>query len=272
MEALSNRGLDIVEEASNGNEGVEKALAVNPDVVLSDLNMPEADGIVLTRILQEKAPKIRVLLFTVSENDENLALALNSGARGYLLKNENVDIVAEAVNYVAHGGVVISPSMANKVHVDIVGPTPEVDDSTSEDAPEAVIGEAETVPRVETSMAAEEDAPSEEETVDSEEPAEAAVGSEEYEPTKEHELVFTSPAEPNLILRVLNVLSKETGCDVVKVEASFSQDTVVYVKSGLPVQLRDALAGIPQVANVTEEPSPSNGNEPKRLRLALKNA
>ena len=108
MEALRSQGLEIVEEASDGNEGVEKALAVKPDVVLSDLNMPEADGLALTRMLHEKAPDIRILILTVSENDENLALALNSGARGYLLKNENADMIAEAVNYVALGLVLWS--------------------------------------------------------------------------------------------------------------------------------------------------------------------
>ena len=70
MEALSRHDLEIVEEASNGHEGAEKALAIKPDVVLVDLSMPDSDGIAATQLLQEKAPEIKVLILTVSDKDE----------------------------------------------------------------------------------------------------------------------------------------------------------------------------------------------------------
>ena len=270
MEALGNQDLEIVEEASNGHEGAEKALAVRPDVVLSDLNMPDADGIALTQLLQEKAPEIKVLILTISDKDENLRSALNSGARGYLLKNENMDMIAEAINYVAHGGIVISPTMANKLHVDFGSPTPGVDDSTSTDAPEVVVEEPNDAPSVEIPVTAEDDVSSEEGAIDSEESPKAAVGPNEDGLVKDHELVFTAPVEPALILTLLRELSQETGCKVVRVDASLVGDTVVHVINNLPIQLRKPLAKMPLVAKVTEEPSPAESDEPKRLRLVLK--
>ncbi|MCZ6788800.1 MAG: response regulator transcription factor [Chloroflexi bacterium] len=146
MEALSKQDLEIVEEASNGYEGAEKALALRPDVVLSDLHMPGSDGIAATQLLQQKAPEIKVLILTVSDKDESLLAALNSGARGYLLKNESIDMIAKAINYVALGGIVISPSMANKLHVDFGSPTPAIGDSTTTDAPEAAVEESKSTP------------------------------------------------------------------------------------------------------------------------------
>ena len=270
MEALSRQDLEIVEEASNGHEGAEKALAVRPDVVLSDLNMPDADGIALIQLLQEKAPEIKVLILTISDQDQNLVSALNSGARGYLLKNENMDMIAKAIDYVAHGGIVISPTMANKLHVDFGSPTPGVGGSTNPDAPEAVVEEPNDAPPVEISAASEDDASSEEEPIDSEEPTKAAAGPNEDGLVKEHKLVFTAPVEPALILALLRELSQETGCEVAKVDASLVGDTVVHVINNQPTLLRKSLAKMPLVANVTEEPSPAGSDAPKRLRLALK--
>lgn len=160
MEALSRHDLEIVEEASNGHEGAEKALAIKPDVVLVDLSMPDSDGIAATQLLQEKAPEIKVLILTVSDKDENLMAALNSGARGYLLKNESIDMIARAINYVALGGIVISPSMANKLQVDSGSPTREVGGSTSTDAPEAEVEESKSTPPVEIPEAVDENASS----------------------------------------------------------------------------------------------------------------
>ena len=270
MEALSKHDLEIVEEASNGHEGAEKALAIRPDVVLSDLHMPDSDGIAATQLLQEKAPEIKVLILTVSDKDENLLAALNSGARGYLLKNENIDMIAKAINYVALGGIVISPSMANKLQVDFRSPTPEVGGSTSTDAPEAEVLESKNTPPVEITEAADENASSSDKAIDSKEPTTTDAALTEYEPTREHELVFTAPVEPALILTLLHLLAEKTDCEVGRVDPSLVADTVVQVIHKLPIQLRSTLAEMPLVAKVTEETSPSGSNVPKRIRLALK--
>ena len=270
MEALGKQDLEIVEEASNGYEGAEKALALRPDVVLSDLHMPGSDGIAATQLLQEKAPEIKVLILTISDKDENLLAALNSGARGYLLKNESIDMIARAINYVARGGIVISPSMANKLQVDFGGPAPGVGGSTSTDAPEAEVEESKSAPPAEIPEAVDGDASPEEEALDSKEPPKTDAGLIEDEPTREHELVFTAPVEPALILTLLHLLAEKTDCEVGRVDPSLVADTVVQVIHKQPIQLGSALAEMPLVAKVTEEPSPAESNVPKRLRLVLK--
>ena len=106
--------------------------------------------------------------------------------------------------------------------------------------------------------------------IDSKEPAKAAAGLIEYEPTEEHELIFTPPVEPALILTLLHVLAEKTDCDVGRVEPSPAADTIVGVTHKQPIRLGDVLAEMPLVAKVTEEPSPAGRNVPKRLRLELK--
>ena len=81
IEALSATGeLQVQDEASNGNEAVEKALALKPQVVLMDLHMPECDGVEATRPIQEETPDVKVLVNTVSEKENDLIDALKAGA------------------------------------------------------------------------------------------------------------------------------------------------------------------------------------------------
>ena len=96
--------LEIVGEASDGNEAVRKARAINPDVDLMDLNMPNCDGVEATRQIQAEMPKIAVLILTFSENDADLLNALKAGARGYLLKDASPEQIKHAVNYAAREG------------------------------------------------------------------------------------------------------------------------------------------------------------------------
>lgn len=104
--------LEIVGEASDGNEAVEKAKELKPQVVLMDLSMPVCDGVEATRRLYAEMPDINVLVLTVSEKDVDLFNAIKAGARGYLLKDEAPDQIIHAIDYVARGGTVVSPAMA----------------------------------------------------------------------------------------------------------------------------------------------------------------
>ena len=116
IEALSATDtLQVLDEASNGNEAVEKALALKPQVVLMDLHMPECNGVEATRRIQEEAPDVKVLVNTVSEKEKDLVDALKAGARGYLLKDEDPEQIVQAINYVARGGTIVSPTMAAKL-------------------------------------------------------------------------------------------------------------------------------------------------------------
>jgi len=113
IEALSSTDtFQVLDEASNGNEAVEKAIALKPQVVLMDLHMPECNGVEATRRLQAEMPDVKVLVNTVSEKEKDLVDALKAGAKGYMLKSENPEMIAEAILYVAQGGIIVSPSMA----------------------------------------------------------------------------------------------------------------------------------------------------------------
>jgi DNA-binding NarL/FixJ family response regulator len=107
--------LDVVGEASDGNEGVEAAKRLHPDVVLMDLNMPNCGGLEATLRLQTEAPGANILVLTVSEKESDLFGAVRAGARGYLLKESEPEELIEGIHQIARGGVIVSPAMAAKL-------------------------------------------------------------------------------------------------------------------------------------------------------------
>ena len=109
---LSEAGIDVVGEAGDGAEAVRMARRLGPDVVLMDLHMPVRDGVEATRDL---APEARVLILTVSDEDEDLFRALDAGAQGYLLKDTGPEALVGAVRSVAEGSVVLSPEVSKRV-------------------------------------------------------------------------------------------------------------------------------------------------------------
>ncbi|MGH9185322.1 MAG: response regulator [Acidimicrobiales bacterium] len=112
---LEQEGIEVVAEAEDGDEAVQKAEEVAPDVVLMDIRMPKRSGIEATRAIAETAPATRILMLTVSDEEEDLYEAVKAGASGYLLKEISVEEVANAVRAVVTGQSLISPSMAAKL-------------------------------------------------------------------------------------------------------------------------------------------------------------
>ena len=108
-------GFDVVGEASDGAEAVARVAELAPDVVLMDVRMPRMDGIEAARRIRETAPSSRVIMLTVSDEEDDLYGAVRAGANGYLLKDSSLDDVAGAVQAVARGESLISPSMASKL-------------------------------------------------------------------------------------------------------------------------------------------------------------
>lgn len=104
-----------VSEAADGIEAVERAGEVAPDVVLMDVRMPDLDGIEATRRVREAAPSTRVIILTVSDDEDDLYAAIRVGANGYLLKDSSLADVAGAVRAVHRGESLISPFMASKL-------------------------------------------------------------------------------------------------------------------------------------------------------------
>lgn len=112
---LQNPDLELVGQAGDGVEAVEKARELMPDLILMDIRMPRRSGVDATRIIRQEMPAINILMLTVSDAEADLFEAIKAGAKGYMLKNvESTDLV-EAVRLVAVGGVVISSPMAENL-------------------------------------------------------------------------------------------------------------------------------------------------------------
>ena len=107
--------VEVVGEAANGAEALDRAAALAPDVVLMDLHMPVLDGIRATRRLRAERPEVRVIALTTFDDDEDVFSALRAGAVGYLLKDVTSDRLVEAIQAAARGESVLQPSVAAKV-------------------------------------------------------------------------------------------------------------------------------------------------------------
>jgi len=107
--------IEVVGEAADGQEAVQKASELMPDVVLMDVKMPRRSGIEATEQLRELLPHVKILMLTISDEEADLYDAIKAGASGYLLKEISIDEVADAVRSVWAGQSRISPSMASKL-------------------------------------------------------------------------------------------------------------------------------------------------------------
>lgn len=95
--------LEVVKAVLNGRDALIEALALRPDVVLTDLQMPKMDGIELTREIRAQLPDTAVVILTVFDDDDNLFAAIKAGAQGYVLKDADTSRVADAIR-AAHAG------------------------------------------------------------------------------------------------------------------------------------------------------------------------
>ncbi|WP_369253702.1 response regulator [Geodermatophilus amargosae] len=107
--------VEVVGEAADGHQALDRSAALRPDVVLMDLHMPVLDGIGATRRLRVEQPGVRVLALTTFDDDEDVFAALRAGALGYLLKDVSSDRLVEAVLSAARDESVLQPSVAAKV-------------------------------------------------------------------------------------------------------------------------------------------------------------
>ena len=107
--------ISVVGEAGDGDEAVKLARDHQPDLVLMDVRMPTRSGIEATREIKDAVPRARILMLTISDEEEDLYEAVKAGASGYLLKEISIDEVAEAVRAVHAGQSLITPSMASKL-------------------------------------------------------------------------------------------------------------------------------------------------------------
>ena len=107
--------IDVVAEAQNGLEAVEKAARFNPTVVLMDIRMPELDGLEATRRILVADPAARVLILTTFDLDEYIYEALSAGASGFVLKDDPPEQLIAAIRTVAAGDALLSPAVTKRV-------------------------------------------------------------------------------------------------------------------------------------------------------------
>ena len=118
MELDDADGLEVVGEASGGDEAIELASAMAPDVVLMDVRMPGVDGIAATRAITDALHTTKVVMLSVSGEEEDLFDAVRAGAVGYLLKESSIDSIADAVRGAAAGHSFVSPALAARLLAD----------------------------------------------------------------------------------------------------------------------------------------------------------
>jgi DNA-binding NarL/FixJ family response regulator len=108
-------GVTVVGTAVNGQEAIEKAVALSPEVILMDVRMPVMDGIAATVRVRQELPGCRVLMLTTFDDDEYIVKSLQAGATGYLLKDIPAADLAQAVRLTHAGIYQLAPSVAGKL-------------------------------------------------------------------------------------------------------------------------------------------------------------
>jgi len=107
--------IEIVGEATNGQEAIDLALQLTPDIILMDLQMPDLSGIEATRQILEVLPETHILVITLFDDDDSVFLALRAGARGYILKDADEIEIISAIRTVSNGAAIFSPAVATRV-------------------------------------------------------------------------------------------------------------------------------------------------------------
>ena len=116
--------VEVVDAAGSGEEAVERAAALRPDVVLMDLQLPGMSGIEATRAIVAAQPETKVLVLSLFEDDDSVFLALRAGARGYVLKDADEEELTGAIRAVARGEAIFSSAVAGRVLAFFAVPRP----------------------------------------------------------------------------------------------------------------------------------------------------
>jgi len=112
---LTARGIEVVGTAGDGLEALAKAHRLRPDVILMDVQMPRCDGLAATRMIKAELPEVKIVMLTVSEDDEDLFEAIRSGASGYLLKNLDAQMFFELLSRVEQSEAPLAPGLTTKI-------------------------------------------------------------------------------------------------------------------------------------------------------------
>jgi DNA-binding NarL/FixJ family response regulator len=144
--------IEVVGEAGDGAEAIQKAEDTAPDVVLMDVRMPKRSGIEATRVIKDTIPSAKILMLTISDEEADLYEAIKAGASGYLLKEISIDEVAGAVRQVHVGQSLISPTMASKLLTEFAAMVKKRDERTHVPGPRLTERELEVLKLVAKGM------------------------------------------------------------------------------------------------------------------------
>ncbi|MBK9144667.1 MAG: protein kinase [Candidatus Melainabacteria bacterium] len=108
-------GVEVVGEAADGQQVIDVATEVRPNIILMDIGLPVHDGIYATQVIKGSHPETRIIMFTSDETDDTIFAALNAGADGYCLKKISTDQLSIAINSVMMGAAWLDPGVANRV-------------------------------------------------------------------------------------------------------------------------------------------------------------
>jgi len=112
---LALRGIEVIGTAHDGMEALEKARTLRPEIILMDIQMPKLDGLAATRLIKAELPTVKIVMLTMSAEDEDLFEAIQCGACGYLLKTEDTDEFFTSLMGLTRGEVPLSPGLASRV-------------------------------------------------------------------------------------------------------------------------------------------------------------
>src|SRR5512142_524886 len=112
---LTSEGIEVAGLACDGFEALSEARRLHPDVILMDIQMPRCDGVAATRLIKAEMPEIKIVMLTMSEEEDDLFEAIKSGASGYLLKRLDAERLFEYLDDLNSGQPPFSPGLAIKV-------------------------------------------------------------------------------------------------------------------------------------------------------------
>ncbi|WHY75206.1 response regulator transcription factor [Neobacillus sp. WH10] len=112
---LTTPDLEVVGEATSGEDAISLAQSLHPDVILMDLRMPGCNGIEATREIVKTNPQTQIIILTMFEDDHSVFAAMRAGAKGYVLKDAEKDDLLNAIRAVGNGGAIFSPGIASKM-------------------------------------------------------------------------------------------------------------------------------------------------------------
>ncbi|MEH7110498.1 response regulator transcription factor [Bacillus sp. JJ1764] len=112
---LTTEDLEVIGEATSGEEAIQLAQTLEPDVILMDLRMPGCNGIEATREIIKNNPATQILILTMFQDDHSVFAAMRAGAKGYVLKDAEKEELLNAIKTVGNGGAIFSPGIASRM-------------------------------------------------------------------------------------------------------------------------------------------------------------